>query len=262
MSATLARRDCAIAAVAPMLHSLPARKGGEPNRFGVGMASGALSRMEILANDRALLLRFRAGEREALAEVYWAYVDSVERVLRARFFAAAPASWGGSASDLEDVLQEVFIKAFAPEARTSYDGLRPYAPYLLTIARNVLADWWRRRGREIPTDLELPEADEGAVFGDATAAFADAHRMALVERFVRELPRDLRAVHEARFGRGLSQRDAAAALGIGRQKLRTLEQRLTAMLRETLAEPAPETGVPPGAEAPSSWERERERERP
>jgi RNA polymerase sigma factor (sigma-70 family) len=217
--------------------------------------------MEILANDRGLLLRFREGDREALAEVYWAYVDSVERVLRARFFAAAPGSWGGSASDLQDVVQEVFMKAFAPEARMSYDGLRPYGPFLLTIARHGLADWWRRRGREIPTELELPEADEGAVFADATVAFADARRVALVERFVRGLPRDLRAVHEARFGEGLSQRDAAAAIGIGRQKLRTLEQRLTAMLRETLAEPDPETEVPAATGAPRPWERDLDVER-
>jgi RNA polymerase sigma-70 factor (ECF subfamily) len=215
--------------------------------------------MEILANNRRLLLRFREGDREALAEVYWAYVDRVERALRPRFGAAAPGSWGGSASDLEDVLQEVFIKAFSPEARMSYDGLRPYGPFLFAIARNVFADWWRRRYREIPTDLALTEAGADTVFDDATVAFADAHRMAQVERFVRGLPDDLRAVHEARFGRGLSQRDAAAALGIGRQTLRTLERRLTEMLREMLGEPDPETTAAPNAGSSPPPETERER---
>jgi RNA polymerase sigma factor (sigma-70 family) len=260
--ALIARGDCTGVLSVTRTAGPPSRKESERFGFGLGIGSRAVSQMEILANDRGLLLRFREGDREALAQVYWAHVDSVERVLRARFFAAAPSTWGGSASDLEDVVQEVFIKAFAPEARRSYDGLRPYGPFLLTIARHVLADWCRRRGREIPTDIEPPEADEGAVFADATAAFADARKMALVERFVHALPRELRAVHEARFGEGLSQRDAAAALGIGRQRLRTLEQRLTAMLRETLEESDPGSAVARDAGTPPPRESEQERGRP
>jgi RNA polymerase sigma factor (sigma-70 family) len=205
--------------------------------------------MEILTNDPDLLRRFREGDRQAMAEVYWATVDKVERLLRKRLSAAGVAWASSSASDLEDLVQEVFIRAFTPQARLGYDGLRPYLPYLFTIARNTIIDWWRRRGREIPAGASLDESlDEAAVAGapDAAAAYADARTMALVERFVRALPVELRSVHEARFDRGLSQRDAAAALGIGRQTLRTLERRLTDQLRAALAE-APAEAQPVAA---------------
>jgi DNA-directed RNA polymerase specialized sigma24 family protein len=50
--------------------------------------------------------------------------------------------------------------------------------------------------------------------------------MAVVERFLRELAPELKAVHEKRYTLGLSQAEAAAALGITRQRLRTAEARL------------------------------------
>jgi RNA polymerase sigma factor (sigma-70 family) len=209
------------------------QKWGWSPGFAVRTGTGAASSMEIFANDHGLLRRFREGEREALGQVYWTYVDRVEGLLRRRLTQVG----GSSPADLEDLVQEVFIRAFAPDTRLGYDGLRPYTPYLFTIARNTLIDWWRRRGRQVPTSLTLDEApDEVAVTEDPGGAYADARTMVVVERFVRGLVPELRAVHEARFDRGLSQRDAADALGIGRQTLRTLERRLTDQLREALAE--------------------------
>jgi RNA polymerase sigma factor (sigma-70 family) len=231
--------------------SLPAKRSAGFG-FGVRMLPGeATARMEIFGNDHGLLRRFREGDRQALAHVYWATVDKVEALLRKRLCGVGPAWAGGAPSELEDLVQEVFIRAFAPETRLGYDGLRPYLPYLFTIARNTLVDWWRRRGRELPTSLTLDDAPEEAAVDETAGSFADPRTMALVERFVRGLPADLRAVHEARFDRGLSQRDAAEALGMGRQTLRTLERRLTDQLREALAETPPERA--PAAEAPRRW---------
>jgi RNA polymerase sigma-70 factor (ECF subfamily) len=209
--------------------------------------------MEIFAKDQGLLRRFRQGERAALAEVYWAYVDMVEATLRQRLWATPASSAAVAASDLEDLVQEVFIKAFSAEARLNYDGLRPYGSYLFIIARNTLVDWWRRRGREVPIEPSLEVAAQGTV--EETSAYADARTMAVVERFVRELPEELRALHEARFDQGLSQREAAVALRLGRQTVRTLERRLTDRLRETLEASEAEAAAP--AEPPRRWWRGR-----
>ena len=146
------------------------------------------------------------------------------------------------------------MRAFAPDTRLSYDGLRPFVPFLFTIARNTLVDWWRRRGREVPMALTLDDTPEEMTADVAPGNFDDARTMAVVERFVRRLHDDLRAVHEARFDRGLSQRDAAEALGMGRQTLRTLERRLTDQLREALADDPPRS-APAAVEAPSRWAR-------
>jgi RNA polymerase sigma factor (sigma-70 family) len=241
----------ALPAIGP-LEALPARlrKRDDWAPFAVSTSVGAAPPMEIFANDHRLLRRFREGDRDALAQVYWAYVDRIEGLLRRRLSLAG----GVSSSDIEDLMQEVFIRAFAPETRLGFDGLRPFAPYLFTIARNTMVDWWRRRGREVPTVLTLDDAPEEVVAAgdEAAGTFADPRTMVVVERFVRGLPPELRAVHEARFDKGLSQRDAAEALGMGRQTLRTLERRLTDQLREALAdEPAPA----PAVEAPRRWGR-------
>jgi RNA polymerase sigma factor (sigma-70 family) len=211
--------------------------------------------MTIFVENAALLALFRDGDRDALATVYWRYVDKVERLLRAGCVAtprSPVAGVGGSPADLEDLMQEVFERAFAPAARAAYDGSRPYAPYLFAIARNVLADWWRRQGREIPTDWPFFEATLVGTASDQP--YADAATVAIVERFLHGLPADLRAVHEKRFVTGLSQREAAAALGIGRQVLRTLEARLTEMLRATLQSEGP---LRPAVAAMGSGARER-----
>src|SRR5882724_2428304 len=95
-----------------------------------------------------LLQAFRAGQREVVEQVYWAYVDRVERIVRYGFHSVPMQRHvsGVPASEVADLVQEVFVRAFRESARLSYDGLRDYAPFLGTIARNVLVDSARRRG--------------------------------------------------------------------------------------------------------------------
>jgi RNA polymerase sigma factor (sigma-70 family) len=208
----------------------------------------------LFVNDPELLRGFRDGNPKSLMQLYWAYVDRIEKIFRAGVAGSPSAAFTGlgpASSEIEDLVQEVFKRAFAPAARRSYDGRRPYGPYLFTIARNVLADWWRRWGREIPTDWPTIEAAAERGSPDEDTSYADARTMAVVESFIRGLSDDLRAVHEQRFVVGLSQRDAAVALGIGRQTLRTLEARLMEGLRAALGSedvtPAPVTAVFPAS---------------
>jgi RNA polymerase sigma-70 factor (ECF subfamily) len=194
--------------------------------------------MTIFLNDRDLLRDFREGHRWALERVYWAYVDKIERIVRFGFVrgdSVLLSGVGNAPAELRDLVHEVFTKTFAPDARRAYDGLRPFGPYLYAIARNVLADWGRRAGREVPTEGPFIEAALEVAEPEEAPAYADERTVAIVERFIRELPDDLRALHEKRSIAGLSQREAAEALGITRQVLRTRETRLRDMLRERLA---------------------------
>jgi RNA polymerase sigma-70 factor (ECF subfamily) len=129
--------------------------------------------------------------------------------------------------DLADLVQEVFVRAFSEKGRRAYDGLREYGPYLYAIARNVLIDWARVRGREIPSPwTELEAAMEITPVADDAAPWADALTVRVVEEYLGALPEDLREVHRLRHEEGLSQEQAAERLGVGRQTLRTLERRL------------------------------------
>ncbi len=191
--------------------------------------------MTLLRERPELLAAFRRGDRAALEEVYWTYVERVERVVRFGFALADRGTFvvGARGSDLADLVQDAFLRAFAPPALQGYDGLRDYWPYLQTIARNLLVDWARKQGRELSLEA-LGEAATGTLAAPETTAFADAVTMRAVEAYLAALDPTLRAVHEERYVKSRSQLEAAEALGISRQQLRTLETRLREGLRDAL----------------------------
>ncbi len=200
--------------------------------------------MPLLRTDRAFLDGFRAGRSEALGKVYWEYVRKVERLLSAGFELRGRGTRVAGAcrqpDDLADLVQEVFVRAFSEKGRRAYDGLRDYGPYLYAIARNVLVDWARVRGREIPAPwAELEAAVEMTPMIEDTAPWAAPETIRVVEEYLSALPQNLREVHKLRHEEGLSQEQAAQRLGVGRQTLRTLEGRL----REGLAAALDSAGI-------------------
>jgi RNA polymerase sigma-70 factor (ECF subfamily) len=194
--------------------------------------------MSVFEHDRALLDGFRKGDREALTRVYYHYVDDVAALVRRGFVVAAagPIHVPG-ARDREaerELTQEVFVRAFAAPARQAYDGLRPYRPYLLRIARNLLVDRARAARHDVPFD-EL--AEHGAEPAAAAPEVEDVHWQQLraaTQEYVAGLDEELRRFIEARFAQERSQRDAAAQLGLSRRRVRTLEQRAQRGLRRWL----------------------------
>src|SRR5436189_6463002 len=109
--------------------------------------------MTLFADSRALLLAFREGDADALAQVYWFYVGEVEGWIR-RFGVR-------DADAVAELVQETFVRAFAAGARTAYDGVRPYRPYLRRIVRNLLVDRARAGGRIVQdVDDDTLEADD------------------------------------------------------------------------------------------------------
>jgi RNA polymerase sigma-70 factor (ECF subfamily) len=194
--------------------------------------------------EPGLLERFKSGEEGALRAVYSRCVDYATRIAEAVLRACASGSARGSgelATALADIVQEVFVKVFAPEARRRFDTSRPFEPYLAQIARNVAIDHWRQMRRYVPSDLDQlidrlsleAEANSGNVAGANN--WADPDTIAIVERYLASLDEDCRRVHEALYVRGLSQREAAAVLGLGRQVIRTQEARLRRELRRELS---------------------------
>jgi RNA polymerase sigma factor (sigma-70 family) len=194
----------------------------------------------VLDTDPDLLHRFREGDRAALALVYRTYYADVLRLVRQGFALkrSAPVHIRGlvDPDEQQDVVQEVFAKAFSPTARHSYDGWRPYRPFLLQIARNVRIDYERRRWREVPlldatgsgqqaapmvTQLltspwdQLPDAllDRERTRNTAASLFAqldpESKRFALL-----------------RFVDDLSQDEVAREMVVTRRRVRTLEGRL------------------------------------
>ena len=145
----------------------------------------------------------------------------------------AHSGWREIAIDVPDLVQEAFARAFEPDARRSFDGVREYGPYLRQIARNVVVDHLRRRQRRMAREAEALVDERGAEERPNEPP-ADLKTMAIVGAYVAGLSPEMRRVHEALYVRELSQREAAAVLGLGRQTVRTMESRLRQGLRSAL----------------------------
>jgi RNA polymerase sigma-70 factor (ECF subfamily) len=165
-------------------------------------------------NDR-WLDRFYAGDRDLLAEVYEEQFELV--------FQAVGRVVGDV--DQETVVHELFCRLLASE--TMRRGFRggTLAAWLTTLAKHQAIDFVRKYRRE--------GSLEGV--GDQVAAPSDdgAEAKRLVDGFRTEaLPQKWAAVFEARFLRQLSQREAAASLGISRTTLVYQELRVRRLMEK------------------------------
>jgi RNA polymerase sigma-70 factor (ECF subfamily) len=184
-------------------------------------------------SDPEFLEGFKKGERSVLTRIYAAYVDEIERFVRS-FFASQYKRHrlAFRSAELEDVMQEIFARAFSRTARVAFDVERPYGPYLGALARNLVVDWTRRRCPEIaPEDVELLAVTASS---DLEPPWADVETMKLVNEYIAQLSSELREVHESRYVLCRTQQEACKALGLSRQQLRTREMHLRDGLRRAL----------------------------
>src|SRR2546429_1926714 len=104
----------------------------------------------LAAADAALIAAWQGGDEQAAAELVRRHARAL-----ARFLAAA----GAPDADLDDLVQETFIRAFRAVGR--FRGQCQFRTWLLTIGGNVLKDAARRfqQVRVVPLDDELRSRD-------------------------------------------------------------------------------------------------------
>ncbi len=182
------------------------------------------------ADDAPLVARAAAGDRAAFRALYDRHRPAVFRV--ARTFAALDAD------EVDDVVQESFVRAFRALARLE-DPAR-FGGWLLTIARNrALSRLARRRaGEKLADDLER----EAASAGEDAPADPDADaELELVRRVIAELPEgpEKETVHLFYVEGRLSAREIAERLGVGKSAITMRLERFRARVkRRILAEVA------------------------
>ena len=181
---------------------------------------------------KELLVPFREGDKSALEAVYRRYVRLVETVLREGTRVGQSRVFTNDVEAQKDLVHDVFARAFSVRARMGFDGIREYRPYLLTITRNVLVDWARKRKETLPGNVDAL-IDRMEV--ESTEPWADAQTMRVVETYIAGLPEDLRRLHTLRYDQGLSQDETGKVLGLTRQNVRTLEAKLRSGLSAALA---------------------------
>lgn len=194
-----------------------------------------------LESDRSLLDAFRRGDPAALAAVLRMYVEDVARVLRRGVLVDV----GGQKvrvgtnlpeTDLEGLLQDTFVRAFSPSARASYDGLRPYSAYLVTIARNLLIDHGRRTQREARI-LDMDGADLenlAAVPAEAEDALSEKELSGVLERFRSELEEGDQRIFQLRYEEQHNLAETARLIGWSEIKVRKRDTWIRSALLDTL----------------------------
>jgi DNA-directed RNA polymerase specialized sigma24 family protein len=126
-------------------------------------------------------------------------------------------------------VQETFARVFTRREGLPCDPLRPVLPYLLTVARNVFIDACRveRRHERARTSQDTAEESHSTTEEEVLAISTIRRCLGGVNPFIF-------AVYRKRFVEDLSQRAAAASLGLSHQKLRTAESALLQMFRSRL----------------------------
>jgi len=148
--------------------------------------------------DAALIAAWQRGDEQAATELVGRHARAL-----ARFLAGA----GAPEADLDDLVQETFIRAFRSMDR--FRGQCQFRTWLLTIGGNVLKDHGRRASRRKVMPLDEAVRDGG---GDPHELAEAREAEARLAAGLQELPRLQREVFLLRAQQGFDYEEIAVAL--------------------------------------------------
>ena len=134
-----------------------------------------------------------------------------------------------SSSDVDDVLQEVFVRMHKGLAGLSNE--QRFGPWVYQVARNAIVDHHRDRARHPLAGGEVELPDEG---GDADENAVECQLAMYVAPFVAMLPSPYREALTLTELEGMTQKQAAEMLGISVSGMKSRVQRGRERLRELL----------------------------
>ena len=143
----------------------------------------------------------------------------------------------GDHHEAEDLTEQTFLQAYRHFARALREANgRPLRPWLIRIAHNLAANWYRDRARRPQTHLE----DAGVVSEPHGTERLVEGREELQEVLegVAALPDDRREALIMRFALGMDNREIARALGRTEGATKVLIHRAIRQLEQRLAKEA------------------------
>ncbi len=168
------------------------------------------------------LADFHRGDRRILQACYEDTFASVEQSVAGLLTGA----------DRETVVQDVYFRLMTDaDFRLTFQG-GSLVSWLRAVARNRAIDFRRRyynREQALPNDGDI--SDET---GNAPSIEATVDAQMLLEKVRTKLPAKWLPVFEQRFVQGLSQREAATALGQSRTTLAYQEIQIRRLLQKAL----------------------------
>jgi RNA polymerase sigma-70 factor (ECF subfamily) len=151
------------------------------------------------ATDLALIARWRAGDERAATELVERHAQAL-----ARFAASC-----GEREDVEELVQDTFVRAFA--ALDGFRGDSSLRSWLFTIERRLLLDR-RRAGRRRRALVPVAEEDAATEYGALEGLLAEETEQRMRSALSRLTPTQ-REVFTLRVSEGLSYREIADVAG-------------------------------------------------
>lgn len=177
--------------------------------------------VDLSEGDDEALVEAARRDPEAFGVLYQRYLPQIYRYLRART---------GNADDAADLTQQVFLKALAALPGYRPCG-RPFITWLLRIARNAVADFYRRRRPTVAFDL-VPEATWGAGEESPESVVLRREELVLLQALYLRLDPAKQELLALRFAAGLTVPEIAAVVGKREAAVRKQLQRVVHQLKE------------------------------
>ena len=141
----------------------------------------------------------------------------------------------GNHHDAEDLTEQTFLQAYRHFERAQRESQgRPLRPWLIRIAHNLAANFYRDRSRRPQTSIDdagtlsAPHTTEGLV--------EDREDLTRILECVNQLPDDRREALIMRFALGMDNREIARALGRTDGATKVLLHRAIRQLEELVKE--------------------------
>ncbi len=140
----------------------------------------------------------------------------------------------GNHHDAEDLTEQTFLQAWRhfERARGEAEG-RPLRPWLIRIAHNLAANYYRDRSRRPQTNLD--DAAPVATLHETAQLVEGRQELREVLEGVAALPDDRREALIMRFALGMDNREIARALGRSEGATKVLLHRAIKQLEGALA---------------------------
>ena len=141
----------------------------------------------------------------------------------------------GNHHDAEDLTEQTFLQAYRhfERAQRESEG-RPLRPWLIRIAHNLAANYYRDRARKPQTSIQ----DAGVLSAPHTTEtlVQDRDELKRILDGVQQLPDDRREALIMRFALGMDNREIARALGRSDGATKVLIHRAIKQLQEEMSD--------------------------
>lgn len=153
----------------------------------------------IVADDRRLAELVLEGDDTAFEYLFDRYRDAIRRLLVQRL---------GHASEVDDLLQETFIKVYINLHR--YNPQYTFGQWVYTIARNTFVDFIRRRQDDLPIDERF--ASPPSLAPTPEESVINLQQRSQIESYLERLSPRYRQLIRLRFFDELSYEEIAVKL--------------------------------------------------